>query len=338
MIPPVFTSLGLFIIDEIHFNDGTSIHDILGGGGTFAIVGSRMILGSSRSTESSWIVDIGNDCPSEILQELKNWNTGAIFRYHKDRPCNHGWNKYGEREYREFKFTTPSMDITVNDLLNYQQLLYSKSFHFILCPEDCQAVLTKLADIHQRPYIVWEPDPGDCRNGMLEKCIPVLPQIDILSPNAAEAASFLNLTEPKTESECEDIALKFLPYMSKTSKSAIVLRCGEMGSLLYSHKGKKWFAPYHIDQSKVVDPTGCGNTFVGGLSTALALTDGNLIMACICGTLASGASIEQHGPPRLGDADTWNGTTMQKRAEIYLNTHPEFGITAVDFTKKLLQG
>ncbi|QPG75140.1 hypothetical protein FOA43_002484 [Brettanomyces nanus] len=337
---PVFTSLGLFIVDEIHFDDGMSIHDILGGGGTFGIVGSRMILGKRMSQRCGWVVDVGNDCPPEMITTLKCWNTGAIFRYHEDRKCNHGWNKYGTNDFRQFKFTTPQIDITVKDLLNYKHLLQSKSFHFILSPQNCLDVLTKLEDNAEsdtKPVIVWEPDPDDCTNEMLEHCLPVLKRIDVLSPNAAECASFLGLAEPVDHAGCEIVAQRFLPHMSKRSDSAVVLRCGAMGCLLLTRSLREWFPPYHQGSNSIVDPTGCGNTFVGAFATGMVLSGRELKIACICGTLASGASIEQHGVPGLtdGEPELWNGISMNTRAQRYLESHPELEIEYEEFIKKI---
>ncbi|VEU24186.1 DEKNAAC105436 [Brettanomyces naardenensis] len=283
-----------------------------------------MILGQEKSNQCGWVVDVGNDCPSEILDELKGWNTGAIFRYHRDRQCNHGWNKYGANEHRQFKFTAPQIDITVKDLLQYRELLHSKSYHFILSPKQCLEVLDKLEEVRgaeDSPLIVWEPDPNDCTSDMLEEILPVLERIDILSPNSAECASFLGLAEPTDHSGCEQIARRFLPRMLKSPNSAVVLRCGAMGSLLMSHETVEWFPPYHTDDDKVVDPTGCGNTFVGAFGTGVVMSGGDLRHGCICGTLASGVAIEQHGVGHLREVEgveEWNGVSIKERRRRYL--------------------
>lgn len=333
----IFCSLGLFIIDEIHFSNGRSLFDVLGGGGTFAIVGSRIVLGNRYSKRCGWVVDIGNDCLQVIEEKLKSWNTGGVYRYHRNRTCNHGWNKYGTNEFRQFHFTNKPIFITLTDILTHRQLLYSRSFHFISSPDHCLTVLRKLDEVRgkeDKPFIVWEPDPDDCTQNMLSECVPVLREIDVLSPNAAECASFLGMSEPRDTRGCEAVANRFLPYMTKTLYSAIVLRCGEMGSLLMTHKQIKWFPPYYINQNKVVDPTGCGNTFVGAFTTGYVLSKGNLSAACICGTLASGISIETHGAPTLSKGsmdELWNGLSFKNRARIYLQDNKKLSITYSEF-------
>lgn len=80
---------------------------------------------------------------------------------------------------------------------------------------------------------------------------------------------------------------------------------------------ERWIPAYHLDSSKVVDPTGGGNTFLGGLAVALARGN-SLEEAAIWGSVAASFAIEQVGTPlldRLGDEDgeTWNGQHVEER-------------------------
>ncbi|KAL2114354.1 hypothetical protein VUR80DRAFT_8869 [Thermomyces stellatus] len=71
-----------------------------------------------------------------------------------------------------------------------------------------------------------------------------------------------------------------------------------------------WIPAYHGDASKVVDPTGGGNAFLGGLSVALARGK-SIEEAVAWGSVSASFVIEQVGLPTLGrDEDgneTWNG-------------------------------
>lgn len=99
----LFTSMGMFIIDEIHFpkESGKKSHyDVIGGGGTYGALGSRIISGASQSDRVGWIIDKGSDFPEEVERYLKSWNTGAIWRETPERLTTRGWNMYGEREFR----------------------------------------------------------------------------------------------------------------------------------------------------------------------------------------------------------------------------------------------
>ncbi|TGJ84505.1 hypothetical protein E0Z10_g4274 [Xylaria hypoxylon] len=71
-------------------------------------------------------------------------------------------------------------------------------------------------------------------------------------------------------------------------------------------------------KAKVVDPTGGGNTFLGGLAVALARGKG-LEEAAAWGSVAASFAIEQVGVPTLGQDDegreTWNGVSVDERFE-----------------------
>ncbi|KAI3399706.1 hypothetical protein diail_6055 [Diaporthe ilicicola] len=69
---------------------------------------------------------------------------------------------------------------------------------------------------------------------------------------------------------------------------------------------------------RVIDPTGGGNTFLGGLAVALARGKGMEEAAC-WGSIAASFAIEQVGVPELGRDDdgeeTWNGERVRDRLE-----------------------
>jgi len=81
-----------------------------------------------------------------------------------------------------------------------------------------------------------------------------------------------------------------------------------------------WLPAYHQTGEKVIDPTGGGNTFLGGFSITLARAtniDFTAIKnAVVYGSVAASFAIEQIGMPKLGRAEgeeTWNDETVQKR-------------------------
>jgi len=71
-------------------------------------------------------------------------------------------------------------------------------------------------------------------------------------------------------------------------------------------------------EHKVVDPTGGGNGFLGGLAVALARGK-SIEEAAVWGSVAASFAIEQVGVPVLGANDcgqeTWNGVVVQDRLE-----------------------
>ncbi|KAI0008794.1 Ribokinase-like protein [Xylariaceae sp. FL0662B] len=81
---------------------------------------------------------------------------------------------------------------------------------------------------------------------------------------------------------------------------------------------ERWIPAYHADPERVVDPTGGGNTFLGGLAVALARGK-SLEEAAAWGSVAASFAIEQVGTPVLGEdgrgRETWNGVIVDERFE-----------------------
>ncbi|KAH6688085.1 Ribokinase-like protein [Plectosphaerella plurivora] len=77
-----------------------------------------------------------------------------------------------------------------------------------------------------------------------------------------------------------------------------------------------WIPAYHRDPSKVVDPTGGGNSFLGGLAVALARGK-DIEEAALWGSISASFAIEQIGVPALGrdgtGKETWNGASVYDR-------------------------
>lgn len=84
---------------------------------------------------------------------------------------------------------------------------------------------------------------------------------------------------------------------------------------------EKWIPAYHTDKEKVVDPTGGGNTFLGGLAVGLARGK-PLEEAATWASVAASFAIEQVGPPTLEKDDdgveTWNGVSVDERLNDFL--------------------
>lgn len=73
------------------------------------------------------------------------------------------------------------------------------------------------------------------------------------------------------------------------------------------------------DISRVVDPTGAGNAFIGGFATGLQ-QNMKLDKAAAYGNVAASFALEQIGLPKVkfhGLIETWNGVNVQARLEEY---------------------
>lgn len=108
----------------------------------------------------------------------------------------------------------------------------------------------------------------------------------VISPNILELQSLLSIKPSSSTSEEEVVHAThtfrsiLCPNLDKGRDGpAIVVRAGRLGSFTLSEKWSGWvrpfFTPSKQDQRRVVDPTGGGNGFLGGLCAGLLLTDGD---------------------------------------------------------------
>ncbi|KAJ9113114.1 hypothetical protein QFC20_002002 [Naganishia adeliensis] len=116
----------------------------------------------------------------------------------------------------------------------------------------------------------------------------------------------------------------------------VVVRCGALGCCVATQRYMDaassaeslrprltWIDAYWTKdatpdfQDHIVDVTGGGNAFLGGLSAGWKLTDGDPVEASYHATVSASYAIEQDGLPRLASnadgEETWNGDQPLER-------------------------
>jgi sugar/nucleoside kinase (ribokinase family) len=196
-----------------------------------------------------------------------------------------------------------------------------------------------------RPLFVWEPVPDLCTPEHIDSFRQAIRQVDVVSPNSEELAGFF-------AGQCkslEDMASDVIEWgIGPSIRGSLVVRQGKDGCSAFS-KGHCIHLPAYYtqdaeSQSKVVDPTGGGNAFLGALAMALSgavcpqIGEVNwllgldndptseslprLTLSLVYATVAASFVIEQPGMPVChvrGDAkETWNRECFGSRLEAYL--------------------
>lgn len=341
----LLTTNGMFIIDDIYTKEGFVYRDVPGGGGMYAILGGCVVsLNTDISEGLKWIIDCGADFPPNLIETIKSWDSGAVFRHDCSRKTTKGWNYYRENDFRDFKYLTPKKQIRVTDwceCFGERQLQEMKCLHLLCSSERCIDIIEELeAKNCKNGAYVWEPIPDLCNKEHFDQIKSIVqrecgPTI-VFSPNAEEGARIFGDDEPLTLDECKAYILKFDKFIA--DQNVCVLRCGKLGSVSLGRRdgvtGRRTIAhlpAYHFNTSdKVVDPTGGGNSFLGGFCVGYSLTK-DLYIANICGNIAAGCIIEQIGIPKFDSTErSWNGLTFYQRLEYYIkNYHLDFDIEKV---------
>ncbi|KAF2821181.1 Ribokinase-like protein [Ophiobolus disseminans] len=330
-----FCTLGMFIIDEIEFPPPKPPEkDILGGAGSYSALGARIFSPAPKSKSVGWIVDCGSDFPLELREFIAQWETGVVIRETPDRLTTRGWNGYGEHEHRAFKYMTPKLRLDHQALVD-TPLLWSKSFHLICSPLRCIDLVENILALRKKasksapnasPLFIWEPVPDLCVPEEYENCLKALKCVDIVSPNNGELGGFFGKDTMNKDHVkyrlIESLCNRWLESgIGADGGGGIVVRCGKDGCLMTRREMCSWMPAYHQSAEKVVDPTGGGNGFLGGLAVGLVRGGEmpgvhNLSQAVVWGSIAASFAIEQVGMSVLkksGDGETWNGVKVQDR-------------------------
>lgn len=182
-----------------------------------------------------------------------------------------------------------------------------------------------------KPIFIWEPVPDLCTKDELDNACKALKYIHVVSPNHTELASFFGKSasregeiDKEVLADCSDQWLK--AGVGSQGEGAVVVRSGKEGCYVASREKSRWMPAYHQSQDKVVDPTGGGNAFLGGLAIALSRAQffpslHNIEHAVAHGSIAASFAIEQIGMPKLtimAEEELWNGESAESRLKVYL--------------------
>jgi len=161
---------------------------------------------------------------------------------------------------------------------------------FVLLANNAPTLQHQVLDQMQRPRFIVADTMDLWLNIALEELRRLLPRIDALVLNDSEAR---HLTK-------EDNVIVAAQRLHRLGPRFVIVKKGEHGSLL-SYPGGLFLAPA-FPLTEVVDPTGAGDSFVGGLLGHLASSRGsivaNLKRAMIYGSVVASFCCEGFGLTR----------------------------------------
>jgi sugar/nucleoside kinase (ribokinase family) len=131
--------------------------------------------------------------------------------------------------------------------------------------------------------------------GAREDLIKTLSRVDVLIINDSEAR----------ELSGQPNLVKAAMKIRELGPSTLIIKKGEHGALLFT--GEEIFSAPAFPVLDIFDPTGAGDTFMGGFAGWLASTDDisaeNMRRAVIYGSVMASFCVEKFGPERLMDLD-----------------------------------
>ncbi len=290
---------GTVAFDEIETPHGSS-GKIIGGAGTYIGIASSLL------TNNLAIVSIiGEDFPEKEIKFLneRGINTDMIEK------VTGGKTFYWKGKYHENMINRDTIITELNVL---------EKFNPVLNPEFSSSEIVLLGNLHpavQNAVINQSTNPNrfiimDTMNfwmdNTLDELLSVIKKVNLVIINDEEAQQ---LTGEKNIFNAGEKILKMGP-------EKVIIKKGEHGSIYLDAQNKYMLPAFPVE--KLVDPTGAGDSFAGGIAGFLATVNKigirEIKEAMLYGTLTASFCVEDFGIEGLR---TLNKQTLNKRVEIF---------------------
>lgn len=273
--------VGSIAFDSIHAPTG-SVEDVLGGSATF------FSYASSFFTKPRLVGVVGEDFPAEHRQLFTGRNIdtaglvvqpGKTFRW--------------KGRYHEDMNTRDTLEVHLNVFGTFNPVLpeqFRDSSHVFLANSH-PAIQAKVLDQVKKPQVVMADTMDLWINTEHDALLKLLPRLDGLLLNDSEARL---LTD-------EDNLVRAGEAVRKLGPKFVIIKKGEHGAMLFADDGI--FVVPAYPTATVIDPTGAGDSFAGGLMGHLesdsSTPPGRLRRAMAYGTVVASLTVEDFGLERL---------------------------------------
>ena len=278
---PNYVSLSNVFIDDILLSDGQIFIGVLGGAGVHAMAGARV-----WSDSLGLIASIGRDFEDDFLNELKKLGLDLTMLFEAQDKTTRAWQIFQPDEerieiFRDKQSLVHQMSLTEIDVPDHYRNAKGYHFHFSGSLEAVLENLQKIRGFNPAIKIVMEPTISEV--GWGEAAFSqILPLVDVFSPNTIEGEQITGHSEPK----------KMVETLMAWGAHRVALRMGERGSLLFDPENE--FTNIPAVKETIVDVTGAGNAYLGGM--LVGLCEGfSFKESALRGAVSASFAIEQFG-------------------------------------------
>ena len=290
---------GTVAFDEIETPAGNS-GKVIGGAGTYISIASSLF------TQNLAIVSIiGEDFPD---QEIKFLNDRGINTEMIEKVIG-GKTFYWKGRYHENMISRDTVDTRLNVLEKFNPVLNSdySSSEIVLLGNLHPAVQQLVIDqtINPDRFIILDTMNFWMENN-LNELVSVIKKVNLIIINDEEAEQ---LTSEKN-------IFKAAEKILETGPSKVIIKKGEHGSVYFDGKNNYLLPAYPV--TSLIDPTGAGDSFAGGiagfLSTKKKIGFEEIKEAMLYGTLTASFCVESFGIEGLRKLDK---ETLNRRLKIF---------------------
>jgi sugar/nucleoside kinase (ribokinase family) len=291
--------VGSVAFDSIETPNG-GVDEALGGSATY------FSYASSFFTRPRLVGVVGEDFPDEHRQLFSSRNIDTSGLHTEAGGKTFRW----KGRYHHDMNTRDTLEVHLNVFGSFNPVLPEKfrdSSHVFLA-NGSPVVQARVLDQVKKPALVLADTMDLWISTMHDELMALLPRLDGLFLNDSEA---LLLTE-------ESNMIKAGQAIRELGPKFVIIKKGEHGAMLFSDDGV--FVVPAFPTSQVVDPTGAGDSFAGGLMGYLCSDDspppGRLRRAMAYGTIVASFTVEDFGLNRLKRTERHD---IDQRLEAYRN-------------------
>jgi sugar/nucleoside kinase (ribokinase family) len=291
--------VGSIAFDSIETPFGT-VHDCLGGSASY------FSYSSSFFTQPRLVGVVGEDFPQEHLK---------LFQSRKIDTAGLSMEKGGKTfrwtgRYHQNMNQRDTVEVHLNVFGTFNPVLPDtfRDSTYVFLANGSPVVQCRVLDQVKKPNLVMADTMDLWISTQHDELMALLPRLDGLLLNDSEAKLLTG----------EENLVKAGHAVRKLGPNFVILKKGEHGAMLFSDDGIFVVPAYPTGQ--VVDPTGAGDSFAGGLMGAL-FTDptphaGRLRKAMAYGTVVASFTVEGFGLDRLKQVSRKD---IDQRLELYRN-------------------
>lgn len=248
---------------------------------------SHAAIAASYFTPVRLIGGVGEDFPKKYIQLYRRHKIDLAGLQQLPGKTFH-WS--GEYEVNMNNRRTLATELGVIEQFQPEIPLAWRATPFVLLANIAPALQSRVLDQLTQPRFVVADTMDLWLNIAMNDLLKLLKRVDALVLNDSEARQLAK----------EDNLIAALTKIHKLGPRHVIIKKGEHGSILSSPRGLFIAPAYPL--RKVVDPTGAGDSFVGGLMGYLASTRGtiesNLRRAILHGSVVASFCCEGFGVAR----------------------------------------
>jgi sugar/nucleoside kinase (ribokinase family) len=273
--------VGSLAFDSIEAPTGT-VDDVLGGSASY------FCYAASFFTRPRLVAVVGDDFPKQHRQLFGDRGVdltgltvqpGKTFRW--------------KGRYHQDMNTRDTLEVHLNVLEKFEPQLpeHFRDSRYVFLANSRPLTQLKVLDQVRGPQLIMADTMDIWIREFHDELLALLPKLDGL---------FLNDSEAELLSK-EDNLIRAGKAVRRLGPKFVIIKKGEHGAMLFSHEGVFVMPAYPTET--VVDPTGAGDSFAGGLMGYLASVPdqppGRLRRAMAYGTVIASLTVEDFGLERL---------------------------------------